>query len=198
MKTLIKQSFVVVVLFATLTSYASSVDPLVKVKESENKVFTLILSDLNLQEVRIFIKDKNGEILYKEGLKITSGCIKQYDVKALPTGDYILEIENSQIIKSMPFEVRKSNVLFLRSEETEVFKPFVRQRGKMIDVMFKASGDVPTKVIIYDENGRILKKNKTSSGIDIERIYDFSLLPKGTYQISFQRGDREFRKEIVL
>jgi len=198
MKTLIKQSLIVALLYATLTSYASSVDPLVKVEESENKIFTLFLNDLNLQKVQIFIKDKNGLILHSEDLSQNSRCIKKYDLRALPLGEYLLEIENESLIKMMPFAVKKFEVSFLKKEEIKIFKPYIRQRGKFIDIMFKGDENNATRVIIYNEDGLVLKREKLPAGENFERIYDMSILTKGSYLISFQQGNREFKKEITL
>lgn len=198
MKTLIKQSLIVALLCVTLTSYASSVEPLVKVDETKTKIFTLFLNEVNLQPVQVFIKDRNGLTLYSEDLSQTYKCIKKYDLRALPLGEYVLEIENEMLVKSMPFKVKKFEVAFLRDQEVKIFKPYVRQRGQFIDVMFQGDGINATKVTIYDEDGRALRREKLPAGENMERIYDLSILKKGSYSINFQQGQREFKKEIII
>ena len=198
MKTLIKQSLLVAVICATLTSYASSVEPLVRVEESKSKVFTLILNDLNLQQVQIFIKDENDVILYEEDLNITSGYLKKYDLNQLPKGDYVLEIESRNVIKVIPFEVSGATLFFDETRENKIFKPYIRQRGGFIDVMFKGSEVDATQVSIYDEDGQLLKKERMPAGSNIERIYDLSQLPNGKYSITFQRANRVFQQEVEL
>lgn len=198
MKTLIKQSLVVVTLCAALTSYASSVESLVMVKEADEKAFSLIVSSLNPQQFQIFIKDKNDVTLYEENLQVGSGISKKYNLKALPRGNYFLEVINEQVIKTMPFEISESQVFFDPSNETEIYKPFIRQRGKMVDVMFKGADKSATKVMIFNNHGHLLLKEKIKAGSDLERIYDFSNLPKGTYEISFFRGHIEFHEKITI
>ncbi|MEL7003737.1 MAG: hypothetical protein AAFN93_13525, partial [Bacteroidota bacterium] len=92
--------------------------------------------------------------------------------------------------KFFPYSHRPVTFLF--------FKPYVRQRGQFIDVMFQGDGINATKVTIYDEDGRALRREKLPAGENMERIYDLSILKKGSYSINFQQGQREFKKEIII
>lgn len=198
MKTLIKHSLIVAVLFTSLTSYASGVEPLVKVEGKDNKTFTLFMNDLKSQQVKIFIKDENGIVLHKEELNINAGYFKKYDLSALPNGSYVLEVEDQSIVKVMPFQVSKSNVEFSNENKTEVFKPYLRQRGTMVDAMFRSFENKPTTVTIYDSEGNILENEKIAAGENVEKIFDFSNVNAGTYRIDFHNGDRTFSKEVSI
>ena len=198
MKTLIKHSLIVAVLFTTLTSYASGVEPLVKVEGKDNKAFTLKMNDLKSQQVKIVIKDNNGIILHTEELNVNTEYFKKYDLTALPTGDYTLEVEDQSIVKVMPFEVTNSDVLFSEENETKVFKPVLRQRGTMVDVMYKTIESKSTRITIYDEEGNLLENKKIAAGQNVETIFDFSNLNNGSYSINFHNGDRVFSQEIAI
>lgn len=198
MKTLIKQSLIVTALCATLTGYASSVEPIVRVEESETKSFTLILNNNGFQHVQIFIKDMTGEVLHSENLDSQPGYFKKYNLKQLPQGTYSLEIEDDHMVKIIPFEVCKSVVTFDKNEESKVFKPYIRQRGQLLDVMFYGNNNNPAKVLIFDESGNLLQRDKFKRGDGVEKIYDFSQVPAGKYTVNLNSGDRFFSQIITF
>jgi len=198
MKTLIKHSLIVAVLFTSVTSYASGVEPLVKVEGKDNKTFTLFMNDLTSQQVKVFIKDENGIVLHKEGLNTSAGYFKKFDLSALPNGAYTLEVEDESIVKVMPFNVSSSTVDFSEENDTEIFKPYLRLRGDMVDVMFKAVENRPTVVTVYDVNGNLLENNKIAAGQNVEKMFDFSNVEAGLYSINFHNGSRTFTKQVEI
>ena len=198
MKTLIKQSLIVALMTATLTSYAASVEPLVKVVGDESKVFTLIWSEVNLRQAHVFIKDKNGVVLYEEDLNAEANFQRRFDLRALPKGDYILEVENQTMLKIMPFQVKRSDIQFSKGEEKLIFKPYLRARGMEVDVMLMADSGKSTKVQIHDAAGTLLHTERVPAGESIEKIFDFSNHQSGNFTFRFFRGGRTFSQNIEL
>lgn len=198
MKTLIKHSLIVAVVFTSLMSYASGVEPLVRVVGKNDKTFTLFLNDLKSQQVKVFIKDENGIVLHNEDLNTNTGYFKKFDLSALPSGEYTLEVEDETIIKVMPFNVSISAVNFSKGDETEVFKPHLRLRGNMVDVMFYAVEQRPTVVTVYDVDGNLLKNDRVAAGQNFEKVFDFSNVESGTYSINFHNGNRIFTEEVEI
>lgn len=192
MKTLIRKGLFVAIMCGTLTSYASSVEPIVSAKESDQKMVTLVFRDWDRQEVKLSIKSKNREVLHSEDLHVSRLYYKKYDLKALQYGQYALEVENENVVSIMPFEINKNGISFIKAHEHKVYKPYIRQREQFTDIMFRGCEYNATRVLVFNDSGQLLQKLKVKAGQNIEKILDFSQLPSGEYRLTFSQGHHRF------
>ena len=197
MKSLIKKSLVIVMLFTAMVTAASNEDSGVK--------FTLVdskLIDLKLQnsdgDILISVKDIDGHVLYSEnyeGLNFS----KKYDLATLPNGDYFFEIEGSTKIKLMPFKVSSKKVTFNNEIETVYYKPTVRQDKNLVYVSKVTFNEEASLAIsLYDEKLNELYSEDLSGTLSLGKILDISKLAKGNYKLVLKSGNKVFTEEIKI
>lgn len=197
MKSLIKKSLVIAMLFTAMVTAASNEDSGVK--------FTLVdskLIDLKLQnsdgDILISVKDIDGHVLYSEnyeGLNFS----KKYDLATLPNGDYFFEIEGSTKIKLMPFKVSSKKVTFNNEIETVYYKPTVRQDKNLVYVSKVTFNEEASLAIsLYDEKLNELYNEDLSGTLSLGKILDISKLAKGNYKLVLKSGNKVFTEEIKI
>jgi len=197
MKSLIKKSLVIAMLFTAMVTAASNEDSGVK--------FTLVdskLIDLKLQnsdgDILISVKDIDGHVLYSEnyeGLNFS----KKYDLATLPNGDYFFEIEGSTKIKLMPFKVSSKKVSFNNEIETVYYKPTVRQDKNLVYVSKVTFNEEASLAIsLYDEKLNELYSEDLSGTLSLGKILDISKLAKGNYKLVLKSGNKVFTEEIKI
>jgi hypothetical protein len=197
MKSLIKKSWVIAMLFTAMVMVASNEDSGVK--------FTLVdskLIDLKLQnsdgDILISVKDIDGHVLYSEnyeGLNFS----KKYDLATLPNGDYFFEIEGSTKIKLMPFKVSSKKVSFNNEIETVYYKPTVRQDKNLVYVSKVTFNEEASLAIsLYDEKLNELYSEDLSGTLSLGKILDISKLAKGNYKLVLKSGNKVFTEEIKI
>lgn len=189
----IQKSLIAVTVFTAMLGNANEVSPLSK-KEALKKT-ALIINNVKVGDL-LTIKDYNGITLYKE-LIDTSGTYKKgFDLTALPNGSYFFEVNKDMEIRTIPFTVKSSEVVFNKSEEEITFKPFVRQKGDLVLITKLATNLEPLKIKIYTEvNGsfELAYSEKVEGTQTIERAYK---LEKGNYKVILNSNNNEFTKFI--
>ena len=140
MKSLIKNSLVLVVLFATLLSNAN--ETFVLRNLNDNKTTMLTLLDVE-QGNQLLIKDADGFVLYKEKIQNSGTFTKGFNLTTLPDGKYYFELKNDLEIEKISFvinmrlvEVKKENVStsektkdLLNSKQSITNKPLELEQG---------------------------------------------------------------------
>ena len=197
MKSLIKKSLVIAMLFTAMVTAASNEDSGVK--------FTLVdskLIDLKLQnsdgDILISVKDIEGHVLYSENYEGINFS-KKYDLAALPNGDYFFEIEGRTKIKLMPFKVSSKKVSFNNEIETVYYKPTVRQDKNLVYVSKVTFNEEASLAIsLYDEKLNELYSEDLSGTLSLGKILDISKLAKGNYKLVLKSGNKVFTEEIKI
>ena len=198
MKNLIKNSLVLVALFATLLGNANS-----SLKNSKDDTrTTLTLKDVKRGN-ELYVKDAYGIILYKEMIQNSGSYVKGFDLTTLPNGEYYFELDKDLEIKSIPFTVKSGVVNFKEDKETIVFKPYIRSKANKVYVSKLSLNKQPLKIeIYYNEN--------TNSGFDlihsetiantqtIKKVYNLNINEKGNYKIVTKTEGRTFIDYVKL
>ena len=109
MKKLIRKSAVLVVLFAALQSYATEIPVLGGLNENE----TAMLTFLNVKQGnKLWIKDAEGSVLYKEKIRNVEEFINRFNLSFLPDGEYFIEVDKESEIVTIPVEIAENNVIY--------------------------------------------------------------------------------------
>ncbi|TVZ26884.1 hypothetical protein JM83_1880 [Gillisia sp. Hel_I_86] len=199
MKTIknLNKSILMVALMTASLSYASNTSTLMGMKDI--KITALILEHVKEGEL-ISIKDNSGLILYKEIVQNSGTYSKEFDLTALPDGNYFFEIDGDVKIKTIPFIVRAKNVVFDKTKETIFIKPTTRLKGNLILVSKLALDLEPLKIDVYykgiSESYELLNSETIDNTKVIERIYKLSDAYKGNYKIVYHSSGKEFTEFI--
>jgi len=195
MKKLIKRSFVIVVMLATMLSNANEVSSLTK--EKIKKVTNITFENVK-QGSTLTIKDVNGLILFKELIEKSGEYTKGFDLTALPDGSYFFELEKEMQVKIMPFKVADNEVVFDKNEEYIINKPIVFTKDKLVYISKLTLNKEPLKVDIYFENDDLVFSEVLEGELNLDRIYDFSTSKKGGYKVVLRSEGRPFIKNIKI
>ncbi|RPD99067.1 hypothetical protein EGM88_04240 [Aureibaculum marinum] len=194
MKKIIKNNILIIALFSTIFSYANDFT-----YSNNDKGGVTQVTFKNVNEGNILsIKDINGFVLYKETIKSYGKYSKNFDLSALPDGDYLFEMEKEFEIKIIPFKVNLKKVDFNKELESVIFKPVVIVENGFVKVQQSLLNKEPLAVNIYYENGQLVHSNKFENTEILSKSYDFSSSVKGNYRIEFSNGNRTFVKEIKI
>ena len=199
MKRLVKTSLVVVVMFATIVSYANEFPLLTKER-------TKIVKNITFENVKegslLIIKDSNEIILYKELVEKSGTYSKGFDLTVLPNGNYYFELDKQVEIRVKPFMVKDSIVEFKKDEEYKIFKPVVYlKKDKVYISKFTFDNEVlDIKIFTADSHELVLSEKIERKGDSecLGRIYNFSTSEKGTYSIIINSAGRRFVKNIKI
>lgn len=191
MKTTIRKSLVVALLFGTLSSYAL---------ENDN-VFNRNINNLEIKNVkkgqRLFIKNANGAIIYKEEVTSNGNFKTAFDFSSLKNGYYTLEVSKDFQIEITPFTIVLGEVTFHKKAETTVFKPVVRTEDNKVLVSRIDFKNNPLEISIFFEGKRIY--NDTVKGkVILERVYQLRKDISGKYKVVVKANDRTYINEFSL
>ncbi|WP_035483733.1 hypothetical protein [Gaetbulibacter saemankumensis] len=143
------------------------------------------------------IKDSNNFVIFKESIKENGTYKKGFDLTALPSGNYVFEIEKDLEIKTIPFKINYKQVTFLNNEEATTYKPFLRQDKDMIFITKYCPNKEPLKISIFvfeDTTYRLIHSEKITGSQTLEKAYRLS--KKGDYKIVINSNNKEHTKFI--
>ena len=195
MKRLVKTSLVIVVMFATMVSYANEFPLLTKER-------TKIVKNITFENVKqgsiLIIKDSNEMILYKELIEKSGAYSKGFDLTALPNGNYYFELDKQVEIKVIPFTVKASLVEFKKDEEYKIFKPIVYVRGHYVHVSRMSTVQNPIEIKVYNEDNNLVLSEEFEEDKSLKRLYNFSKVKEGNYNIILKSEGRTFKNSIKI
>jgi hypothetical protein len=173
--------------------------PFVKLTNKENKVITLRVGSAQSEMTNIKLINQFGQVVYSETVKNENGILKNFDLKHLESGHYKIELENELDIEVLPLTITWDSVMVAKDQFTTLHKPFIKLRDNgMVDLNFLNLTASSTSVVITNEKGDVVYKEKLGNQSGIQKRYDISSLEKGDYQILVQSGNRNYKQSIVL
>jgi hypothetical protein len=187
MKTTIKNSLVVMAMLGAITGYANF-------KPTDVLNETIIKLDNVKEGQRLLIKSKTGTILYRESIRKTGLYKKEFDLTALPNGDYFFELDKDLEITIIPFNVKDAQVIFKKEEEKSIFKPVIRTEDNILFVGKLSLNKEPMKIEIFYDSGdyELIHTEEVSGTQNIEKVFNLLKNIKGKYKVVCTTEGREF------
>jgi len=144
---------------------------------------------------RVILKDLAGVILYEETISTIATPEKNYNLKALPNGEYLFEIHDKSKVTIKPFTIEGEEITLL--EESEIFQPTVTLKDKVaIFNLLAFQNSVEVKV--WDADGLELFSQNFEDMNSVGKRFDFSTVPTGTYRITTKVKDQYFVDNIEI
>jgi hypothetical protein len=192
MKTIIRKSLLVALMFGTLTSYATGTT-FTERNSIEEKV---TLSNVKKGQ-RWFIKSSKGKVIHEEIIKSNGSYNKDFDFASLENGYYTLEVNKDFQIDISPFTIVSNEVIFHKEAEKTIFKPVVRTDKNRVLISKLDFETNALRVVIYYEN-EIIFKETVKGGDVLRRIYALQENKKGDYKVIMKANDRTYINEFSL
>ncbi|TGV03741.1 hypothetical protein [Flavivirga rizhaonensis] len=142
------------------------------------------------------IKNHNGIIVYKELIQSTGSYTKGFDLTELPNGNYFFEVDKDLQIETIPFSVENNKVVFDKTKEAVIFKPYVREKDDLVYISKLALNLEPLKIrvyIQYDGAFQLIRTEEIEGLKIVKKVYK---LKKGNYKIVLNANDKEYTKFI--
>ncbi len=148
--------------------------------------------ELGNNDPMLVIKNDRGEIIYRAPAAAGLEEPSDFDLRTLPDGKYVMELESNVEIKVRPFQVQTGYVSFEKA--SKIFKPVVNSRDQLVYVSKLAFDNSRLKVEIYDKYHDLvfseILKNKEMNG----RIYDFSGLRGDHFEVVVRTDGRVYNQ----
>jgi len=196
MKKLTQKNLLLLLLFASMISYANN--DIETIKEKEPKVTIVSFKKLKLGTM-LSIKDINGTVLYMESIIKNGDYSKGFDLTSLPNGDYIFELDTELKITIIPFNVVSNQVTFKKEEKSMIYKPVFSVKDALVyvsQISFEAN-PIEYK-IYYKNNNDLVLSEKLTNQPKSNRVYDFSTSKKGNYVFIIKTNGRTFSKTVKI
>jgi hypothetical protein len=202
MKKIIRNGVMMAALLATTLNYANATNDTLIGTEKDKTIITL---DNVKEGNQLLIKDSNGLTIYRENIKSNGQYEKGFDLTSLPNGDYYFELIKDLEIRTMPFNVLNTVVVFDKEKEVVIYKPTVRLKNNSLMISRLSLAKEPLELKIYYDN-----KNG-SSGFDeliyseefegmtiVEKTFKLDRYKKGNYKVVITSENRTFIEKVKL
>lgn len=194
MKTMIKM---LILAAFTLTQTLAANSEQVKMTVTGEGTVKLIMSELT-SGVQIQLMDHNHYVLYEEEVQDAQGYSKLYNLKELPDGKYVLELDFGTKVRSFGLSITKGRVYHLKFSSKEYFKPVVRQNKDQVAITHLSPSKGTLKVVVYDADSKVVFKDKLQGSMSLGRRYDIGALPAGEYQIYLASEGKSYYHTLRL
>ena len=148
----------------------------------------------------ISLKDLSGGVIYTEQIEGSKVLRQLFDVKALPSGEYFLEIEKEDGVKSWSLLVEENELKISQQNDLQYHNPTLiqSQDNKLMVSLLNSAEDAVSININHDNNNEVLFQDALGNDFVIQQIYDLSKLKAGDYTITVQANNRSYTKKITI
>ena len=194
MRTTIKKSLLVALMFGTLISYANeNTTPTNTVEVKRVKVEYKAVKKGHA----LTIKTENGLIIYNQIIEKSGTYSKVFDLTNLEDGVYTTELNKDFEIHIKKIEVKNGFVTFLKKENKIIFKPVIRTEGDLLLISKINFNEEPLKIILYYNNDVIFSEIVKEKEL-LNRVYKLSKNEEGTYKVVINTNNRTYIKDFTL
>lgn len=164
--------------------------------KSTDKSFSVFFDDWNESDLTVQLKDLTGFVLMTDNVTDEKVTGKKYNLKNLPTGDYVLEISGDQKVMTQALSLNDEEVTI--SDNSDLYyAPTVTIDEDKLDLnVLSLSKDV--EVQIRDQEGNVVFKTDLGSQISVNKRFDLSQLDNGEYAISVYQNGYKHKIKFVL
>lgn len=154
-----------------------------------SKTVVVTLTNNALSEMTVALEDAFGENFATDKVKPSAHFAKRYNLSQLEAGKYRLVVTKNLVKTIQPFELTHRNIILNELERKDKFLPTVIQRDKKLDVNVLLGNYSNIIVKMYNNEGVKTFEDKHYVVLTLNKRYDLSQIPKGTYVVEVIAGD---------
>lgn len=190
MKTLVKKSSLLVMLFVGLANYAG-----------EKKIAKIDRIKIEFSVVKkgqtITIKKFKEETVYRQIIKKDGSYRKLFDLSALENGNYTVELDKDFEVLIKSFKVEDDRVIFYDDDFKKIHKPYIRNKKELLLISKFNFDNAPLKITIFYENEIIFTETVKTKDL-LKKAYRLSENQEGAYKVVVNCDNRIYVKEFDL
>lgn len=176
----------------------ASVDPTVSIRCQKGQSISLHLKGMKNEAYTIKLSDQFGFVLINEKVEDQDDYLKFFNLKKLPTGDYIMRIENERKISLQTISIRNRKLSIQTSTKKEIYKPSVKFEYPNLDLNMLHFDDNGVGMVIKDKRGYVLHKDKFFLTGSITKRFMVTTLPAGDYIVEISTENYSFEQEFSI
>jgi len=186
-------------IFSFNTMMASVDDPVIRVVNISNtKAVDLHLKNSAKKNFVVQIKGQSGEILLTKKIKSDSENISQrYVLKNLPDGLYYMTVSNDLQKTVHPIKISKNQVIVEKSNTKKYYRPTISLKETSLDINMLLLNN-KASLIIQDEVSEVVYATTFQNMTSINKRFNLSDLPTGTYSVIIRTEEQTFTENIEL
>jgi hypothetical protein len=177
-----------VILFAAVNTGLFAADVPVRIMAS-NKSIIVEKDQWKSPSLEITISEANGNVLVHENIKKST----KYNLKHVPDGNYVLEIEDNQKIKVQQLAIRQGS---LQSKGVStIYKPVLKSTEGKLDLNLMAQGH-DAVITIRNNDSQVTYSENIKNEVSITRRFNLEELEPGEYYIDVAIAGKTFTRVI--
>lgn len=154
-----------------------------------SKAVVVTLTNNSSGEMTIALEDVFGEKFATDKVKPNTHFAKKYNLSQLEAGKYRLVVTKNLVKTIQPFELTNRSIILNELERKEKFLPTIVQKDKKLDVNVLLGNYSNINVRIYNNEGAPVFEDKHYVVFMLNKRYDLSKVPTGTYIVEVMAGD---------
>lgn len=193
MKTILKFTTVIALLFVTATTVAK--DPKLRVINKTDDKALVFEWDTQEEDTYIQIVDENGNIIYSEDVSNTKVYTKKFDLKNLEEGNYLLEAENA--LKKITYTINVDDKVGV-ARRKENAKPVFRKVDNMVYLNLLNLEGKKVEIKVVDSDNRMVFKETLENETLVEKAFNFKNAFAGNYTVIVRDSASVHYEDIVV
>jgi hypothetical protein len=155
------------------------------------KTFKLQIQNIGAQVTSIDVLNEENQLLKSVEAKKQKSFSRNFNLQDLEEGEYRLVFHNPTQKVILPFSVCTKQVLMKEELIFIHYKPIFNFKNNKLDLNASNNAQKPLTFKIFDEDNEELLAEEINQ-ITINKRYDLSKLPVGTYHTVTQIGDETY------
>ena len=193
-----KSPLAMVLLLSLNTLFANSIEPDLVIQRYQEKSLLMYLSFPQERDFKITLKDADRVLLWKENQLAAKHFSKKINLVNLPDGTYFLEIEDPQMITSCQISIKDNHLMVEEQKRTKRYKPVITQKEEKVVLNMFSPTPTDVEITILDREQHSVYQEVFKGEQRIERSFDFSKAPGGSYTFQTNVDGRLFTQRIDL
>lgn len=153
------------------------------------KTVVVTLNNTATGEMSVVLEDASGNNLTTDKVKSSAHFAKRYNLSQLEAGNYRLVVTKNAIKTIQPFELTNKNVVLNELDRKEKFLPTVSLKNGKLDVNVLLGNYSNINVKVSNNEGTPIFSDKNYVVFTLNKRYDMTQLPSGTYIVEVLAGD---------
>ena len=145
-----------------------------------NEKSVVLKSTVRTEEMTFIITDLFGEKVFIDKIEENKKRVK-YDLKALPSGDYIFKIQSDNSIKIYEALISDDKVSLVNSKS--FFRPMIQNMVRKVIVTSEHLNDEDIQVSIFDNSDALVYRSNDQNTGAFQKLFNLKELPLGDYTV---------------
>lgn len=167
----------------------------VKIVKRDTKKVEVRVNQLNVGVLDVELKDKEGVLVYSGELQGGENVATQFNLNALPNGEYTLNCSNENFWSSQQLAITNGNVEINENSYKEALAPKVETIAiNRFEVVTTNKNLADMEVTIADRTGEVVYNGYLSAA----SRFNLGHLPSGEYSFEFGVADKSFKQFVKV